>query len=89
MSCVGTAIGCPEAGERMLFDASIRTCASICASGERDVDGHLVAVEVRVEGRADERVNLDRLALDEHRLEGLDAQAVERRRAVEQHRDDP
>ena len=53
---------------------------------ERDVDGHLVAVEVRVEGRADERVNLDRLALDQHRLERLDAQAVERRRAVEQHR---
>ena len=53
---------------------------------ERDVDRHLVAVEVRVEGRADERVNLDRLALDQHRLEGLNAQPVERRRAVEQHR---
>src|SRR5213078_2201053 len=31
-------------------------------------------------------VDLDRLALDQHRLEGLDAQAMERRRAVEQHR---
>src|SRR5262252_6780001 len=53
---------------------------------ERDVDRHLVAVEVGVERRADERVNLDRLAFDQHRLEGLDAQAVERRRAVEQDR---
>jgi hypothetical protein len=50
------------------------------------VHGHLVAVEVRVEGGADQRVQLDRLALDQHRLERLDAQAVQRRRAVEQHR---
>jgi hypothetical protein len=54
--------------------------------GERQVDGHLVAVEVGVEGVADERVDLDRLALDEHRLERLDAEAVQGRRAVQQHR---
>ena len=53
---------------------------------QRDVDRHLVAVEVGVERRADERVDLQRLALDEHRLERLDAQAVQRRRPVEQHR---
>ena len=53
---------------------------------EREVDRHLVAVEVRVERVADERVDLDGLALDEHRLERLDAQAVKRRRAVQQHR---
>ena len=53
---------------------------------ERHVDGHLVAVEVRVERGADERMQLDRLALDQGRLERLDAQAVQRRRAVEQHR---
>src|SRR6185436_6842474 len=53
---------------------------------QRHVHGHLVAVEVGVEGRADERVDLDGLALDEHRLEGLDAEAVERRCAVQQHR---
>ena len=52
---------------------------------ERDVHGHLVAVEVRVERRADHRVEADRLALDEHRLERLDRQAVQRRRAVEEH----
>ena len=53
---------------------------------QRQVHRHLVAVEVGVEGVADERVNLDRLALDEQRLERLDAQAVQRRRAVQQHR---
>ena len=54
--------------------------------GQRQVDRHLVAVEVGVERVADQRVDLDGLALDQHRLERLDAQAVERRRAVEQHR---
>ena len=53
---------------------------------ERHVHGHLVAVEVGVERRADERVQLDGLALDEHRLERLDAEAVQRRRAVQEHR---
>ena len=50
---------------------------------EREVHGHLVAVEVGVEGGADERMDLDGLALDQHRLEGLDAEAVERGRPVE------
>jgi hypothetical protein len=54
--------------------------------GQRHVDRHLVAVEVGVEGRADERVQLDRLALDQRRLEGLDAEAVQRRRPVQHHR---
>ena len=53
---------------------------------QRDVHGHLVAVEVGVERGADQRVKLDRLALDQHRLERLDAEAVERRRAVQEHR---
>src|SRR3989449_715618 len=53
---------------------------------QRHVDGHLVAVEVGVECRADQRGDLDGLALDEDRLEGLDAKPVERRRAVQQHR---
>ena len=54
--------------------------------GERHVHRHLVAVEVGVEGGADQRVELDGLALDQHRLEGLDAQPVQGRGAVEQHR---
>ncbi len=53
---------------------------------KRDVDGHLVAVEVGVERGADERVDLDGLALDEDGLEGLDAQPVQGGRAVEEDR---
>ena len=52
---------------------------------QRHVDGHLVAVEVGVERRADERVQLDRLAFDEHGLERLDAQTVQRRRTIQHH----
>src|SRR5947207_1785450 len=54
--------------------------------GERQVHGHLVAVEVGVECVADERMDLDRLALDEHRLEGLDAEAVQRGCPVQEDR---
>ena len=53
---------------------------------QRQVDRHLVAVEVGVEGVAHQRVDLDGLALHQHRLERLDTQAVQRRRAVQQHR---
>ena len=48
--------------------------------------GHLVTVEVRVVGGADERVQLDGLALDQQRLKGLDAEAVQGRGAVEHDR---
>ena len=53
---------------------------------QRDVDRHLVAVEVGVERRADQRMDADRLALDQHRLERLDPEPMQGRRAVEQHR---
>src|SRR6185312_3282942 len=53
---------------------------------QRHVHRHLIAVEVGVERRADERVHLDRLALDQHRLERLDAETVQRRSAVQQNR---
>ena len=56
---------------------------------QRNVHGHLVAVEVGVERGADQRVNLDGLAFHQHRLEGLNAQAVQRWSAVQQHRDGP
>ncbi len=49
------------------------------------MDGHLVAVEVGVEGAADERVDLDRGPLHQHRHERLDAEAVQRGRTVEEH----
>ena len=47
---------------------------------------HLVAVEVRVECLTGQRVKLDCLAVNQHRHEGLNAQPVQGRRAVEQHR---
>ena len=51
--------------------------------GEGDVHGHLVAVEVGVEGGADHGVEADGLAFDEDGLEGLDGEAVEGGGAVE------
>ena len=54
--------------------------------GQRNVDSHLVAVKVGVERGAAQGVQLERTALDEHGLERLDAQTVERRRAVEHDR---
>ena len=51
---------------------------------KRNVDGHLVAVEIGVEGGADQGMNLDGLAFHQHRLEGLNAQAVQGGGAVEQ-----
>src|SRR5437870_1120192 len=53
---------------------------------QRHVDRHLVAVEVGVERGADERVDLDRLALDQDGLEGLDPETMERRSPIEQDR---
>ena len=46
------------------------------------MDRHLVSVEIRVEGRTDQRMELDRLSLYQDRLKGLYAQTMERRGAV-------
>src|SRR5690554_808385 len=54
--------------------------------GQRQVDCHLVTIEVGVERGTHQRVKLNRLTLDELRLKGLDAQAVKGRCAVQQHR---
>ena len=48
--------------------------------------GHLVAVEVRVKGGTYQGMELDGPAFHQHRLKGLDAQAVQGRRTVQQHR---
>ena len=48
--------------------------------------GHLITVEVGVERRADQRMELDRLAFDQYRLERLDAQTMQRGRPVQHHR---
>src|SRR4029077_14409867 len=52
---------------------------------KRDVHGHLVAVEVRVERGCNERMNAGGFAFDKNRLESLNAEAVKRRSAVEHH----
>ena len=51
--------------------------------GQGHVNGHLVAVKVRVERGAAQRMELERAALDQNRLERLNAEAVQRRRTVE------
>ena len=53
---------------------------------QRHVDGHLVAVEVGVERRTHERMQLDRLAFDQHGFERLNPEAMQGRCAVQQHR---
>ena len=52
---------------------------------QRQVHRHLVAVEVGVEALAHQRVELDRVAFDQHRLEPLDAHAVQRGGTIQQH----
>ena len=66
MSCVGTMIGLPFAGDRMLLvDIMSARGLDLRLDRQRHVHGHLVAVEVGVVRRADERMELDGLALDQ------------------------
>ena len=50
------------------------------------MNGHLIAVKIRVESGTNERVNLDRFSFNQYRLECLDTEAVKRRSAVQKHR---
>ena len=87
MSCVGTMIGLPLAGDEDVVGRHHQHARfQLRFKRQRNVHGHLVAVEVGVEGGADQRMKLDRLAFDQHGLERLDAEAMQRRRAVEQDR---
>src|SRR5471032_2851790 len=58
----------------------------LCFDRQRHVNCHLVTVEVGVECGADQRVQLDRLAFNQDRLERLDTQTVQRRRTVQHDR---
>ena len=49
------------------------------------MDSHLVTIEVGVESRTGERVELDGLSFNHPRLEGLDTESVEGRCTVEEH----
>ena len=51
--------------------------------GQRHMNGHLVAIKVRVEGGAYQRMQLNCTAFYENRLKRLDAKPVQRGRAVE------
>ena len=87
MSCDGLMIGLPLAGLKMLLVRHHqRVGFDLGLDRQRQMDGHLVAVEVGVEALADQRVDADGVAFDQHRLERLDAHAVQRRGAVQQHR---
>ena len=61
-------------------------CFGLSFGGQWHVNGHLVAVEVGVVSGAGERMQLQRTAFNEHRLEGLDAESVQGRCTVEKHR---
>ena len=53
---------------------------------QRHVDGHLVTVEVGIEGRAHQRVQLNGLAFNQNGLKSLDTQTVQSGRTVEHDR---
>ena len=50
---------------------------------KRNMNRHLVAVEISVESGADHRMNLDGFPFNQHRLESLDTQAMKGWSAVE------
>ena len=58
----------------------------LCLCRQRQMDSHLVTIEVGVVSRAGQRMQLQGMALGEDRLEGLDAEAVQRRCTVQEHR---
>ena len=58
----------------------------LCFKAQRYVYGHLVAVEVGIECGTGQRMKLDGLAFNQNGLKRLNTQAVQRGRAVQQHR---
>ena len=50
------------------------------------MDGHLVTVEVSIEGMTYERMKLEGLSINKNRLKGLNAESVQRRSTVEHDR---
>ena len=85
MSWDGTMIGSPLAGERMLF-VDIISIARFELGFQRQ--RHVTAIwspsKSALNAVQTSGMQLDRLAFDQHRLERLDAQAVQRRGAVQQ-----
>src|SRR3989339_705166 len=50
------------------------------------MDGHLVAIEIRIEGCANKRMQTDGFAFNENGVEGLYPKTVKRWSSIEQHR---
>ena len=73
---------------RQHVERALHNVAGLVLRGpaQRHVHRHLVTVEVGVEGRAHQRVDLNRAAGHQHDVECLDAEPVQRRGAVQQHR---
>ena len=52
MSCDGTVIGCPDAGDKRLFEASIKRSLQFAPPQKAEVNRHLVAVKVALKAAA-------------------------------------
>ena len=78
MSWVGTVTGPPSGGlEQVVGGQHQDTGLGLGLGGQGHVNGHLVAVKVGIKGGTHQGVQLHGPALHQHRLEGLDAQAVQ------------
>ena len=87
MSCVGNRDGRAMRGRQNIVRRQHqRRCFDLRFRRQRNVHRHLVAIEVGVERGAGQRVQLDGLAFDQHRLKRLNTQAVQRGSAVQQNR---
>ena len=63
MSWVGMMIGWPLAGLKTFMGRHHqRRRFNLCLDGERQVDGHLIAIEIGIKALADKRVHADRVA---------------------------
>jgi hypothetical protein len=86
MSCDGVVIGLPLAAKTVVRRSmSMRAC-HLGSTEERARGRPSGPVEVRVVSGTNERVNADGFAFDELRLESLDRETVQRRRAVQETR---
>ena len=59
---------------------------SLCLGRQRQMDSHLVTIEVGVVGRAGQRMELQCMTFRQDRLEGLDAETMQRRSTVQENR---
>ena len=86
MSSVGAQTGAPSESLRILLGREHEHARfDLRFYRQRNVYSHLVAVEVGVERAASERMEFNGSAVNKHRLERLNTQPVQRRRAVQKY----